>query len=279
MLHMKRPAISISDLNLRLFVDTNVLIDYLEDFDDKKAKSFIDLFKSFNFENAELVTSDYVIWELKDYFRKDLYVKKMINEAKWGFNRARKGIEGFKGIDKEVMKEFGVEISNIVNRLKKNENEDILNIQNLMNEKTEKFSEFIESLLRLSKISYKDAMIFASAYYTQSHVLVTIDEKFKGEGNRINELEEENNELPTKISLKFKPPSEFSSDENIKRNYKDWFEEHNNESKIGRVFNCYERENVICVECFDDYVVKVGDYIYAVKFSETKDIIKNLFNA
>jgi hypothetical protein len=120
-------------------------------------------------------------------------------------------------------------------------------------------------------------MIFASAYYTQSHVLVTIDEKFKGEGNRINELEEENNELPTKISLKFKPPSEFSSDKNIKRNYKDWFEEHNNESKIGRVFNCYERENVICVECFDDYVVKVGDYIYAVKFSETKDIIKNLF--
>ncbi len=277
MLCMIRPAISRSDFNLRLFIDTNVFIDYLENFDTQKAKSFIELFKNSNFDNIELVTSDYVLWELYDYFRKDLYVKKMINEFKWGFNRARKGIKEFKGVDCEVMKGFGNEIINRVNQLRKNGNEDIIDIQYLMGEKTEKFSEIIETLLRSSKISYKDTMIFASAFYTHSHILVTIDEQFKGEGNRINDLEEEKKDLPKGFFLKFKPPTEFSSEENIKRNYKDWFEEYNEENKIGTVFDCYHKVNVICVECLDDYVIKAGDYICAAKFNETEEMVKKLF--
>lgn len=276
---MMRPAISRSNFNLRLFIDTNVLIDYLEDYDKQKAKSFIELFKNSNFNNIELVTSDYVIWELFDYFRKDLYVKKMINELKWGFNRARKGIKDFKDVDMEVMKGFGIEIEKMVDLLKKNGSQEAITIQYIMSEKTEKFSEIIERLLRSSKISYKDTMIFASAYYTHSNVLVTIDEQFKGEGNRISELEEENKNLnlPKEISLKFKPPIDFSYEDIIKKNYKEWFEENNEEKKIGKVIKCYDKVNVIGVECLNDYIIKVGDYIYAVKFNADKEIIKCSF--
>lgn len=274
---MMRPAILRSDFNLRLFIDTNVLIDYLEDYDKQKAKSFIDLFKNSNFDNIELVTSDYVIWELYDYFRKDLYVKKMINELKWGFNRAQKGIKEFKDVDVEVMKGFGIEIGKMVDLLKKNGSQEAITIKYIMSENTEKFSEIIEQLLRSSKISYKDTMIVTSAYYTNSHVLVTIDEQFKGEGNRISELEEENKNLPKKISLKFKPPIDFSCEDIIKKNYKEWFEENNEQNKIGKVIKCYDKVNVIGVECLNDYIIKVGDYIYAVKFNADKDIIKYLF--
>ncbi len=277
MVSIMRPVISRSDFNLRLFIDTNVLIDYLEDFDVKKAKSFIELFKNSNFDNIELVTSDYVLWELYDYFRKDLYVKKMINELKWGFNRAQKGMKNFKEVDAEVMKGFGNEIEKMVYRFKKNGSQEAITIQYIMSEKTEKFSEFIKQLLRSSTISYKDTMIFISAFYTHSHILVTIDEQFKGEGNRIRELEEDNKNLPKEISLKFKPPIDFSYEDIVKKNYKEWFEANNAENKIGKVIKCFDRVNVICVECLKDYTIKVGDYIYAVKFNANEDIIRCLF--
>ena len=194
---MKRPTISRYDFNLRLFVDTNVLIDYLEYFDGNKAKSFLELFKRSDFGNIELVTSDYVLWELYGHLREDLYVKKMILEAGWGFNRARKGINEFKGVTMADMEKFGMTIQNRVNQLEESEGNDFIPVIRLMSEQTEKFSETIERVLRFSKFSYKDTMVLVSALYTQSNILVTIDEQFRKEGRRITELEEERESLPT----------------------------------------------------------------------------------
>lgn len=48
-----RPTISALDFNMRIFIDTNVLIDFVEDKDDNKAKSFIELFRNSVFSNIE----------------------------------------------------------------------------------------------------------------------------------------------------------------------------------------------------------------------------------
>ena len=281
---MKRPTISRYDFNLRLFVDTNVLIDYLEIFEGNKAKNFLELFKTSDFGNIELVTSDYVLWELYGHLREDLYVKKMILEAGWGFNRARKGINEFKGVTMADMEKFGMTIQNRVNQLEESDGNDFIPVIRLMSEQTEKFSETIERVLRFSKFSYKDTMVLVSALYTQSNILVTIDEQFRKEGRRITELEEERESLPTAFleksglaDLKFKTPSEFSSEENIKRSYKEWFDERNKGKKIGKVINYRSKENVIDVECYGDYTMEVDDYIYVVKFIDAKDFVKRLF--
>jgi len=277
---MTRPTISRSDFHLRLFVDTNVLIDYLENFDGNKAKSFLELFKNTDFENIELVTSDYVLWELYGYFRKDLYVRKMMTDPNrnWGFNRARKGMKEFKGVDREEMEEFGNAIKNMVDQL-----EEVITIQRDMDKETEGFSEIIERLLQCSKFSYKDTMVLVSALYTQSHILVTIDEQFREEGRRSTELEEERESLPTEFlgksglgDLKFEPPSEFSSEEGIKQYYQMWFEERNKEKEIGKVIKYWSELKAIGVECFNDCTIKEGDYIYIVKFIEAKDIVRKL---
>ena len=281
---MTRPTISREDFKLRLFVDTNVLIDYLENYEGNKAKNFLELFKNTDFENIELVTSDYVLWELYGHLREDLYVKKMILEAGWGFTRARKGINEFKGVTMEDMEKFGMTIQNMVNQLEESEGNDFIPVIRLMSEQTEKFSEIIERVLRFSKFSYKDTMVLVSALYTQSNILVTIDEQFRKEGRRITELEEERESLPTAFleksglaDLKFKPPSEFSSEENIKRSYKEWFDARSGKKEIGTVIEYWSEPNVIGVECFNDYTIKEEDYVYVVKFVEGNDIVKRLF--
>ena len=273
---MKRPTISRYDFNLRLFVDTNVLIDYLDCFDGNNAKSFLELFKKSDFENIELVTSDYVRWELYGHLRADLYAREMITAKGWSFNRTRKGMREFKDVTPEEMEEFGKTTKNMVNQLEESEGKDFIPVRRLMSEQTEGFSETIERLLQCSKFSYKDTMVLVSALYTESHILVTIDEQFKGEGNRIAELEEEKADLPIVISLKFKPPSEFSSEEDIKRSYKEWFDERNEGNKIGRVIGYWSEVSVIGVEC-RDYTIREEDYIYVVKFVDAKDFVKRLF--
>jgi predicted nucleic acid-binding protein len=281
---MMRPTISRADFNLRLFVDTNVLIDYLEDFDGNKGKSFLELFKKSDFENIELVTSDYVRWELYGHFRADLYAREMITARGWSFNRTRKRINEFKGVTMEEMGEIGKTVKNMVNQLEESEGKVFIPVRRLMSEQTEGFSEIIERVLQSSKISYKDTMVLVSALYTETHILVTIDEQFKEEGRRITKLGEERESVPTEFlensglaDLKFEPPSMFSSEEEIKRSYKEWFDERNEKEKLGKVIEYCSELNVIGVECFKDYTIKEGDYIYVVKFIEAKSIVKRLF--
>lgn len=274
---MSRPMVSRSDFILRLFIDTNVLIDYLEDFDKRYAKTFIEIFKSSDFENIEMVTSDYVCWELYGYLRKDMYAKKMINDKNWGFSRARKGMNNFKGIDIDEMINIGSTIDNMVNELTNNEGINVITIEKIMSQETINFSETVEIFIKNSKFSYKDVMVLVSAIYAHSHIIVTMDDPFKTEGNqRISDLEEEKRELPIQFSLSFKKPSDFSSEEIINKNYKDWFEDYNSQNKIGSIIQCWTDKNIIAVKCVDECTLKENDYIYIVKFSENNKFIKKL---
>lgn len=279
-----RPTISAVDLKLRLFIDTNVLIDYLENFDENKAKTFLELFNESNFENIELVTSDYVLWELYDYFRKDLYAKKMMCEIGWGFNRTRKGMREFKKATQENMNEFGEKIKDMAENL---EAEKVVYIYRIMSSEIEGFTETMEKLLQFSKFELKDATILSSALSNQinAHRIVTKDEQFGKEGSRITKLEEEKESLPGEfleasgiVNLNFQKPEDFASEKDIKRNYREWFEKYNEENQIGKVIKYWSRKRkVIGVECFGDYTLKVEDYIYLVKFHGNNEAFIKLF--
>lgn len=279
-----RPTISAVDFKLRLFIDTNVLIDYLENFDENKAKTFLELFNVSNFENIELVTSDYVLWELYDYFRKDLYAKKMMCEIGWGFNRTRKGMREFKKATQENMNEFGEKIKDMAENL---EAEKVVCIYRIMSSEIEGFSETMEKLLQFSKFELKDATILSSALSNQikAHRIITKDEQFGKEGSRITKLEEEKESLPREFleasgmaNLNFQKPEDFASEKDIKKNYKEWFEKYNEEKQIGEVIKYWSRERkVIGVECFGDYTLKVDDYIYLVKFYDENEAFIKLF--
>ena len=279
-----RPTISAVDFKLRLFIDTNVLIDYLENFDGSKAKTFLELFNKSNFENIELVTSDYVLWELYDYFRKDLYAKKMMCKMGWGFNRTRKGMREFKKATQANMNEFGEKIKEMVEKL---EGEKVVYIYRIINKEIEGFSETMEKLLQFSKFELKDALILSSALSNQinAHRIITKDEQFGKEGSRITKLEEEKESLPKEFlersgiaDLEFKKPEEFASETDIKKNYKEWFEKYNEGKQIGKVIKYWSRDRkVIGIECFDDYTLKIGDYIYLVKFHGNNEAFIKLF--
>ena len=88
-----RPSISrFSDIVLRMFIDTNVLIDYIENFPDTHAIEFIEGFSKKEINNIESITSDYVLWEFYGHFRDELYTKKLVEEHHYGLVSATRRV-------------------------------------------------------------------------------------------------------------------------------------------------------------------------------------------
>jgi len=274
---MMRPTLSISDLKLRLFIDSCVLIDFLENIDNNKARTFINLLKNQNFEYIELVTSDYVLWELYNHFKRDFYMRKMICEKNLTFKQAWRGIREYIGASQSEMNTIGQNIKELINQL------DEINIHTtkLMNREKEGFSETIEYFLQYSKFSYEDTLILVSSLFTNSNMMITIDQQFRDEASRISEIREERQSLPPDflensgfINLKFETPEQLSTENKIKRKYKDWFKYYNKDKVIGKVVKCWKRSKTLAIECFKDYTIKEGDYLYLIKFSPSNDFIK-----
>jgi len=261
-----RPSISASDFNMRLFIDTNVLIDFILEYDEKKSKSFIELFKNSRIENVELVTSDYVLWEFYGHFRDELYVRKLISDNKYGHIGANKECRRriFKKVNLPDMENFGNAIKGYVQQFAENP----VSIQRLIGETLDGFSNFIEKILQSSKFTYQDSIVFVSALYTRSHLIVTLDEPFSSE-RHLQDLREALSSVPLNIDIEFKKPINFSTENDVKKEYKIWFEKQNKNKQIGKVFHYYPRKKVICVECLKPYTLRTKDYIYLVNFNET----------
>jgi len=284
-----RSTISISDFKLRLFVDTNVLIDYLEDINEDVASNFLKILKDQRKcpVNIEIVTSDYVIWELYGYFKQDFYIKKMMTDPvrQWGFKQANNASREFKDIELNEMRKIGTKIKKLVEKV-----DEFIDIIKIMDKETLMFSETVEILLQRSKFSYKDSMVFVSAFHnkTHAHILITRDKQFRKEGNSAERFKEIVNNLPLDFRkniryIDFKIPVDFSSEDKIKESYKEWFEKYNQDKVIGRVIKHYSESNVLGIECSNSNFLKVGDYIYVIKINcnfdaFTKPIIVKIEN-
>lgn len=273
-----RITISPTDFKLRLFIDTNVLIDYIEECNKNNAKDFLDIFKDLKTRpiNNEVVISDYVIWELYGYLRTDIYIRKMMTDPdkKWGFKRSLMYSREFKEAESGVMEEIGNKIKKV-----KEEIEQFIYITNIMSKEAEGFSELVESLLQCSKFEYKDAMVFASAFHriTHSNILITNDERFRREGSRIKQLEYALKSLHKSFQekkFKFKVPTDFCSKEKINKTYEEWFNDYFEDKAIGKVIKQWNEVKVIGIECSDSNSLKINDYVYIIKMNTNFDAFK-----
>ena len=278
---MQRPEITRSDVNLRLFIDTNVLIDYVEQFDERKSKTFIELFRKNNFDNIELITSDYVLWEFYGHFKDELYIRKLVNDHNYGHigaNReCRRG--DFRKASLEDMKTMGDTIESYVEQFEENP----LSVQRLINRELHHFSDMTEAILRCSKFSYKDTIVFVSALFTRSHIIITLDETFSSE-RHLEVLKEALKDLKTTlepfglpIDIEFCKPTDFSSENSVKKNFKAWFLKNNRNKQLGKVINVWPKRNVLGIQCLRNFSINLGDYLCLTKFVKGIDFRMKIF--
>lgn len=277
LISMTRPTLSRPDFNLRLFLDTNVIIDYIEGLDNQCAKSFIDSFKNSKFQHIELVTSDCVLWELYDYLRHEHYAKKMHCQNKCTFKTTKSGMETFKGITFDEMKEIKDEITKAVDNFFNNAADSVITLEQTQTQPHEYLYRVTELLLQTSKFSREDIIILISAMNSRTHILITIDDQFKGEGKeRISILKKEYADLPIHWEMDFASPMEFLR-EGISKKYKEWFLSYNQDKVIGNVIKVYPNEQVIAVECSGDYCLKENDFICIIKFVDGVEFEERIF--
>ena len=277
---MMRNKIRLEDFKLRLFIDTNVLIDYIEGFDKKQSVAFLNLFRSkfrkkAKINDIELVTSDYVLWEFYGHSKEELYVQKLVKDHSYGYIAANKECRNgsFRHADLLCMRKFGKEIKEKLERIKK---EEIIYPESLVGKNIPGFSEVIEDILCSSKFSYKDAIVLASAYFTQAHILITRDEQHFSQ-SRIDDLEGAIKSWVKPSQIKIMKPSNFDTLDKVKREYKKWFCEQNSNKVIGKVIKHFPKKNVIEIKCKKGCAIKEGDFIYIVKFFNKNDIGKFCF--
>ena len=274
---MVRPTLdSIQDTKLRIFVDTNVLIDFSHGLDEKYCKAFLKLFSAKNFENIEVVTSDYVLWEFYGHFKDELYARKLVKDHHYGIISASK--EWYKGKKFEKatssdMEDFGKAIQK---KVKEFEDKPV-NIQRLIGKQQNGFSEIVEAILQRSKFSYKDTIVFVSALLTQSQMIITCDRDFSSEKhiesvkNALQNLQRE-----FKPPIQFKKPIELSSEDKVKVTYRDWFLKNNYSKLLGSVRNVFLNVNSLYIECSNNNFIEIGDYLLLVKFVNTTDFKSSL---
>jgi hypothetical protein len=273
-----RPTINrYSDLILRLFIDTNVLIDYIEKFPDTHAIKFIDTYCENKFENIELITSDYVLWEFYGHFRDELYTKKLVADHHYGYVSANKTCfkGGYPRASLPDMEQFGETIKTYEKELKEKK----ISVEKLVGKNHSGFSELVETILQRSKFSYKDSIVFVSAVYTGSSILITLDDHFSCD-DHLKELKEALKPLVTSLKLDdigFKRPIDFADVKSMKRNYKEWFIKKNEPKVIGKVIKTYSKSTVLGIQCSGDNYIEVGDWLCVVKFDRLSNFFINIF--
>lgn len=273
----RRPTLDrFQDINLRLFVDTNVLIDFVDGINERGSRSFLGLFKKRRFKNMELVTSDYVLWEFYDHYKDELYIKKLISECNYGHVSANKECirRRFKKADLKDMQSFGKTVAEYEQFF----SEDLVNITKLSGKEPEGFGEIVETLRRCSKFSYKDALVFVSALFTRSSTIITLDETFSSESH-LEDLREALKGIEAKLRLEidFKKPNDLATKERVEKCYKDWFMKHNRKKQIGKVIGVWPKRNAIGVDCVKNFFIEKGDYLCLAKFRRGTDFWMEIF--
>lgn len=215
------------------------------------------------------------MWEFYSHFRDDQYIRKLIEDHKFWYLSASKECRksAFKKVKISDLETFDNKIKEFLRKFAQNP----VTVERLIGDKLEGFSEVMDKMLRSSKFSYQDSIVFVSAIYTKSHIIMTLDDTFSS-GTHLKELKEARRDIPQIGFIQFKKPENFSSESHVKTEYEIWFKKQNNKKLVGSIYKYYPRRKVICVKCLNNYSLKVRDYIYVVKFDTvTRDIFYKLF--
>jgi hypothetical protein len=262
-----RPEIDlVDDGRLRLFIDTNVLVDFAEGLDEKSCGRFLELFAQKKFDNIELVTSDYVLWEFYGHFRDELYVRKLVKEHHYGYVSANRECSRRAKYRKATPRDMNIFGKTIQSKVKQFADSPV-SIQRLIGKRLDGFSEIVDAILQRSKFSYKDTIVFVSALFTQSQIVVTCDEDFSTESH-LESVKEALESLNRSFSpeIQFLKPEEMSSVKKVETIYKNWFIKNNKRKQIGVLTKIWPKANSIAIECKSGNFVEVGDYLCLVRF-------------
>ncbi len=271
------------DFKLRLFIDTNVLIDYVQECNKKECCTFLKLFRKLKIRRkpkiaeVELVTTDYELWEFYGHCREESYVKWLIGKYNYGVISANKECRNanFKDVDYRQMRKFGNEIKGYIKKVV--EEEEIVYLDRLIGQENAGFSETIDRILQCSKFSYKDAIVLTSAYFTQANIIITCDDQHFGHGHLDDLREALTNWQINPGQLEYKKPADFSTLQNIRAAYKAWFMKRNESKIIGEVVKYYPRINVIEIKCKKGCSISEKESVYITKFLNGDSFIKFWF--
>ncbi len=260
-------TIALEDLKLRVFVDTNVLIDCFVT-PEQDVIDFVT--EAAGSDSLELVTSDYALWEQNEFIRKHTWVKDLVNG-----NRSHNEALTYRLKLSDALRQT-VE-QNIHACKSQREALNILNY-NLMDEATldGDFFAWLELLTIHSTISNQDLLILLSAYVTKSKAILTKDSGFNSSVSEVAGLEETlgTSLLPSALKgIRFinnlaKKPQEY---------YNEWFEQIISPQKIGDCMHFYSKTNVLGAQCITAHEIEVGDYLLAAKVLENGEFKKVVF--
>jgi len=277
---MTKNKISLQDFKLRLFLDTNVLIDFVEECDRKKCVVFLKMFgkskirKKAKVSDVELVTSDYVLWEFYGHCKEESYAKWLIEKYNCGLISVGKECKNanFNQADPEQMNQFGNEIKEHIKNM--TEDEEIVYLHRLIGQEIAGFSETIDKILQCSKFSYKDAIVLTSAYFTQANMIITCDEQHFGQGH-LDQLKEALGDWPINPGqMEYRKPDSFSNLSKIRSVYKEWFIKRNKSKIIGTIVKYYPRKNVMEIKCKKGCSLSENDSVYLARFFNNENLGK-----
>ncbi|WP_435356600.1 hypothetical protein [Emticicia sp. SJ17W-69] len=258
------PSIQLTDLKLRVFVDTNVLIDAFIT-PDNIVKNFLSDLSSH--PQIELVTSDYALWEQNEFIRQQTWITDCVKNNRSYKEAQKHSIKNTKKLRRKVEKMITV-------ASEKAEELGIINY-NLMDNATleSDFFAFVQYLQINTRIASKDILILLSAYSTQSSALLSRDSRFNGEVTNL-ELSLDNSLLPDKLKqICFIKINKINNPSNLQ--YMEWFKDRlQKKAAIGKCINYYQNR-VIALDLKEE--VCLGNYLLLVKFGDNNELQKIVF--
>lgn len=260
-------SIALEDIKLRVFVDTNILIDCFV----TPEPTVINFVKNASASDLiDLVTSDYALWEQNEFIRKQTWIRALVSNQKSHNEALTYKLKLTDSLRQEVS-------DNIANAKTDREMLSILNY-NLMDEATPNGDFFtrLELLTINSTISNQDLLILLSAYVTKSAAILSKDGRFNSSLMEIASLEETlgSSLLPETLkSIKFIN----SLDKNPQQNYNEWFENRFKDLHIAECICYYQKVNIVCAECIGNENINIGDYLLLTKNSKNNEFKRVVF--
>ncbi len=247
-------TVSLEHFILKMYLDTNVLLDFFEGNDDTCSLTFLNLIKDarrtspFYKDYLQLTISPQVYWELLGNLKINGYFRRLVNQnslrgIKYITSRARR----LKNMSVEDIQE----IQNILEQ-KRAELRQLLGLTSL-NEvfrtetgQNDYHVDLVEQLIMTTSLSYKDAIVIASAMIQEVDVFITNDQEFKKSISQLQQAEIPSTQLTFRQLTIF--PREIKSLKNLNQLYTEVINKKITEGilrPITRVKNWYRNEQVI----------------------------------
>jgi hypothetical protein len=251
------PSIRLTDIKLRLFVDTNILVDA---FTTPQNDIITFLEQAFIHSEIDFVTSDYALWEHHEFIRKQVWIKNLVNN-----NSSYKGAISY---NIELTEDLKEEVKDAIDFAAKGREKFGIENANLMDENTLNgdFFRLLELFQIHTRISNQDLLILLSAYATLSNVILSKDGGFRNEvgEEKFNSIEQSLMDAQIPENLK---KMSFISDLKVspQKHYNSWFTKQFGESSMGYCCRTFDRTNVIVIESSQIFI---GDYLMLIKVSD-----------